>query len=443
MNSSIKLKINSKNFLFRLTNYRLEILIFGLILWLFFPIIGIFPILLYIQLNILVPNKNKRIKNKKSWINNILLLLVVLTVTIFISSLKPYADTLVYLRNYSELDQTGPFGVGYGRGLEFMTFLLAYPTYLLSNGSPYLFLFNHALFINLIITFIIAKNLSKQFYPLLLALVFSGYLYYTQVFYMRQFLANALLILAISFFEHKKFFFLIPWSIFAHLSNLPFSLATLIFKLDNYSFKITQKILNKKIIFSLAISAIIIHIAFSFYIYGLQAMIDLIQPILTLSNSFLGNNVVEYLQNLLLGYNEKLKDIEYSFPLISVVDTVIVGGLILIGAFKKTNKITSCLVIIYCMYLVAFIFVAITGFNWRICLLFFSLSGIFYAIGIESNNSKVQNTIIIIAFLKIIYFCLWLTRMNQYVSFVFFEGKPLEMTAYDYIVYFFNSLVTR
>ena len=236
MSSSLNLRSSSSFILERFTQYKYVVLCFGLALWLVSPMIGIFPLLLFVQLNVLKEERIYRQSDRLFNLNNLILLLVVLTITIFASSFDPFSDTKIYIDDYGNLDDTGPFGVKkYGRGFEFVMFLLAYPTFLLSNGSEYWFIFNHALFINVLITFFIAPSFSKKYYPLVLIFVFSVSLYYSEVFYMRQFLSNVFLMLAVSSLNGKRYIPSLFLSIFSHLSNVFFSLVTVAFKADRAS----------------------------------------------------------------------------------------------------------------------------------------------------------------------------------------------------------------
>ena len=433
----------SSSFLGQLTSYKLVFLFFGLALWLFVPIVGIFPLLFFIQLNIIRKNGTIRQNKKLFNINNWLLLIIVLTVTIFVSSFEPFKDTLIYIDDYLDLDDTGPFGIEkYGRGFEFGTFLLAYPTFLLTGGSEYWFLFNHALFINVMVVFFISRNFSQKYYPLILIFVFSVNLYYSQIFYMRHFLSNVLLMFAIACLGKPRYFTGIFLSIFSHLSNIGYGLVTFVFKIDTSFVGLAQKILKKKMLFNILLIAATAGAFLIFKIYGSKNIIGLINPIIAWQSSLFNSDVGDYLQTRISNYDGRTETTEYTIPAIAIFDTVLVGILIIFRNFKKADKKILCLVGIYFVYLVAFIFVVLTGFNWRLCLLFFSLSGFFYLIGIEIEHREIQLGMIVLALFKIAFFCFWLYKMDHKSYLVFFDGLPLEMTIYDYVVFFFDSIMT-
>lgn len=446
MSSSLGFRPHPTSFLGRFTEYKLIFLFCGLALWLFVPIIGIFPLLFFVQLNILSKPqvaKNKVAKAKILTFNNFILLLIVLTLTIFVSSFEVFSDTLTYIQDYSNLDETGWFGIKkYGSGWEFMTFLLAYPTFLLSNGSEYWFLFNYALIINLLVVFVASRSLSSKYYPLILIFVFSTNLYYGQVLYMRHFLSNVFLLIAIASLNQKRYIVSAICSVFSHLSNLLFILVTLTFVLNNHWINFLQKLQRQKLLFNALLISIFVAAVIIFRVYGSETIINLINPLIDFNQNSSGKEVGNYLQNRISNYDGRLQEVEYSFPIMAIIDTVIVGVIILFRDFTKASKSVLCLVGVYWIYLLAFLFVALTGFNWRICLLFFSFSGFFYWLGLELKHRDVQLSMLALAGFKVFYFIFWLYKMDSKSYLVFFDAQPLATTIYDYIVFFLDSIIT-
>ncbi len=441
MSSSLNLRSSSSFILERFTQYKYIVLCFGLALWLLSPMIGIFPLLLFVQLNVFQEDRIYRAGDRLFNLNNLILLLIVLTITIFVSSFEPFSDTKFYIDDYRNLDDTGPFGVKkYGRGFEFVMFLLAYPTFFLSNASEYWFIFNHALFINVLVTFFIAPSFSKKYYPLVLIFVFSVNLYYSEVFYMRQFLSNVFLMLAVSSLNGKRYIPSLFLSIFSHLSNVIFSLVTVAFKADRASLNLFKKLMRHKILFNGLAIGLVITAFLIFKLYDSKSLIGLFTPIIDLQGNLLGSDVGDYLERRVTNYDGRLEKLEYTFPVMAIVDTIIVGFLILFRNFKNANKSTLCLVGIYFVYLLAFVFVALTGFNWRVCLLFFSLSGFFYLIGLEIEHKDGQLVMMLLAIFKVSTLIFWLFKLDKDSYFIFFDGSPLDMTIYDYVVFFLDSI---
>lgn len=203
-----------------LSNYSIVVLFFALAVWVVVPIVGIFPLLLSVQLNLLKPGKKSK---SEIFLNNLLLILVVFTVSVFFSSVSVKLDLIGYIADYQQLDRLTPFEAAesYGAGFEFIIYLLAYPVYYLTNGAAYAFLFNHALIINTLVVFVISKRLSAKYYPILLMIVFSTPTYYFQIQVMRHALSNTFLMAAITTIESSgiSFFVFLFLSAFSHFSN--------------------------------------------------------------------------------------------------------------------------------------------------------------------------------------------------------------------------------
>lgn len=203
-----------------LSNYSIVVLFFALAVWVVVPIVGIFPLLLSVQLNLLKPGKKSK---SEIFLNNLLLILVVFTVSVFFSSVSVKLDLIKYIDSYKQLDRLTPFEAAesYGAGFEFIIYLLAYPVYYLTNGDAYAFLFNHALIINTLVVFVISKRLSAKYYPILLMIVFSTPSYYFQMQVMRHALSNTFLMAAIATIESSgiSFFVFSFLSAFSHFSN--------------------------------------------------------------------------------------------------------------------------------------------------------------------------------------------------------------------------------
>jgi hypothetical protein len=190
------------------------LLFLGLIVWIIIPIIGIFPLLLFIHFNF-----NSK-KNKINGLNLVILILIAVTTAIFTSSQNIISDTAVYVTNYEDLGRYSPFELAHGKGVEFILPLLSYPIYIISNGSRYSFLFCWSLFINLA-TIYIAIKLSKENFALILFYTIANPVFFIQIFLMRQFIASTFVLLAIVNLESE----IATWgfyaiSIFTHFTSI-------------------------------------------------------------------------------------------------------------------------------------------------------------------------------------------------------------------------------
>jgi glucan phosphoethanolaminetransferase (alkaline phosphatase superfamily) len=137
------LKNNIRNF----NLYSIAFLFISLAIWFLMPIVGIFPLLIFVQLNLL---KSDNLSKNIVFLNNLVLILVVLTVCILLTSYTIYSDLVNYVQTYEQLGHLNPLDatLSYGIGTEFIPFFLAYVVYNLTNGSVYHYLLMHLLLIH-------------------------------------------------------------------------------------------------------------------------------------------------------------------------------------------------------------------------------------------------------------------------------------------------------
>ena len=188
-------KKNSKNNLFINTNDKAIVLFLGLALWIFIPILGVFPLLFFTHLN----------RKPNSRLNFLIILIVIFTITIFVSSLDIISDLAVYVNNYERLATKNPFEISGAQGLEFILWLVSYPIYIISNGSRYAFIFFWFFVFNAVTFLVITRGLSPRNYGLLSLFIaadfnFIGY----QGFLVRQYLATSIFLVAVINIDKKK-----------------------------------------------------------------------------------------------------------------------------------------------------------------------------------------------------------------------------------------------
>ncbi len=208
----LKLANNHSQDILSNKNDKAIFLFLGLALWVFIPILGIFPLIFFIHLN----------QKPKSKLNVIVSLLVILTITIFVSSADIISDLAVYVDNYGKLDTESPFEISGALGLECLLWIASYPIYILSNGSNYAFIFFWSFFANAITFFVIAKGFSPRNYGLLLLFIVSNPIYIGfQGFLVRQYFATLIFLIAAINIDRKPVMWgLYLLSLFAHLANL-------------------------------------------------------------------------------------------------------------------------------------------------------------------------------------------------------------------------------
>ena len=420
-------------------------LFFGLAIWVAAPIIGNIPILLSIQLHLLKP---KARPDKFLSINNLLLLLVVLGTSIYISSFEIFADTRFYLDIYDSLDVKGIFDNQFFQDrYEFVLFLLLYPIHILTNGSEYLCLFLFSLIANLAVVFYVTKKLSPQYYPTLLIIVFSTFFYYSQVFYMRQFLSILLVMMALASMESSFLLFML-WSILAIFSHLTAGIYVGVCLASKFIFYLKD---NIKIKLKKA-DKIFIYISF-FCLLGLFAYVAWLIYNNPKEIYNYANNIIDLLpekklsstiQDRVTDYDGRDTDL-FEFSIFRIIATIIISIFIFLTGYKKLTPKLLSLDIFFIISILQIAFILVTGFNQRIVYLFLVFYGLFFLIGLnEQNKLKPFGIISLLTMFMAAAntFSLLVIQFNMIdtAGWSFFDGQPLSMSAYDYVVYFFQSI---
>ncbi|MCW9679328.1 EpsG family protein [Dolichospermum planctonicum UHCC 0167] len=440
--------------------YIIVFLCISLAVWMYVPIIGIFPLLLFIQLNLL---NNKNPGKKIGLINNLLLILVVFTICVFFTSYTIYSDLIVYVQTYEQLGNMNAFEatVSYGTGTEFIPFLIAYLVYHLTSGSVYAYLFVHALIINVLIVFVISKRLSRKYYPVILMLVFSAPFYYWQIIIMRHALSNTFLMAAISFMESSSISFLsfLILSFFSHSSNIinicilsyfKFSEFNIFYFKNNFSVvKNSKKTKSTKIKFISLIFVIILYVFLSGGV-SISAFLPLILPILS---NFVQIN--SGLENRLTNYDNYGKMIGGSIFDITIFIFMTITVIFFFLKRKEFSRKLLSLITIFLLQMISYFYGTVSTINWRIYYLLLSMSGLFYLPLIEMekglspiNGRNYKNNIFIISIAIVLAYNIlmlfrglaggWIVAKEH----IFFNGIPLKNTIFDYIVFFINANTT-
>jgi hypothetical protein len=417
----------------------------GLAIWLVVPIMGIFFLLFSIQLNLL---RVKKTKQRFLSLNQIILFIVILTISIYTSSFEVFADTQQYLKAYEDFGVYSPLDNYYSQRYEFVLFLFAYPIYLISNGSSYWFLFIYSFFVNSFLVFQVAQKISNKYYPLFLIILFSTFMYYSQIFYMRQFLSITFLMGAIASLEGNIIWLIIYCllSIFSHLTGFIYVAILLAVKFRTkflfFSNKIRISVNHQKILKYTIL--ILLSIIFTYLTVTILNTPDVIYrwveqllnyiPIKELSTSFIKR---------LDAYDGR--DIEtFTLTLPRILGIAGVGCLIVLQDYRNLSSRTISLTIIYIISILQIIFILITGFNQRIAYLFLTFYGLFFSIGISEKKDKMSKIfwVIAIAMALLNVYNIFGVQKVMYFSpgWSFFEGKPLEKTIYEYLLFFVQSI---
>jgi hypothetical protein len=426
------------------------LLCWGITVWLMVPILGIFPMLLYIQLDLLT---NKRKKKHNNLLDNFILVLIVLSLSIFCSSLTVYSDTEVYVDTYKSLDWNELFNLSYGNGLEFMTFVLAYPIHSLTNGSPYWFLLNQSLIINALVVFVISKKISEKYYPLLLIIVFATSWYYTQVFLMRQVLSLTFLLLAIVNIKSRiEFFIYSLLSFFSHISSFPYIILLIIIKtISSTRMKIDNNLINTnsrkrsrqiRLIILISVISIVTVSIISFGIFSfaqIASSFAFFFRLIGLSQGYelIESKIEDYSDDFLTMRISPVYQLSFCILLISVI-------------FKNYLNISVkelSLIIIFILQFSCTLLLIVNPeiFPARIITFFLVFQGFFYVFTVETKNRWLKFLGWGFALFSFINFIRFLVLMPNYPTqpgaLVFFQGEPLEKNLYDYITFFLGAKI--
>lgn len=424
---------------------RLPILFFGFAVWIVTPIMGIFFLLLSIQLYLITPNVRKP---KFVSLTNILLVLVVLSISIYVSSFEVFADTRNYLDVYETIDKKGIFNNQYVLDrFEFVLFAFLYLIHILTNGSEYWCLLLFSLFINTMVTFCISKKLSAKYYPTLLILVFSTQFYYSHIFYMRQFLSIVFMSMAFAYLESSWLIFAFC-SFLALFSHFSIALYIAICIFSKAIFSIRKKIrikyhkTNKLFFYILLCFVFLIVLYFGIQVYSNpQAIYSYVSSILELLPQ---RDLSSSIQSRVDVYDGRDTEL-FSLTIFRVIAIACIAAFMVIRGYKKlTPKILS-LNLIYILSLFQMSFILVTGFNQRLAFFFLAFYGLLFHIGLNKENKikpfgVISSLTIFAAAANTFSFLSVQTAMIDSVGWKFFEGQPLSMSLYDYILYFFQSI---
>ncbi len=416
-------------------NYKWVVLCFSLLIWLFFPILGIFFLLFYCQINLSQTNLTKLDSLKK---NIIPLVLVLFTITVYISTFEPFLDTIIYIQVYRGITNFWDFDYFYrDNSMEPLTFLIPSIVSNLTNGSESWFLFIQSLTINTALL-LITVIFMPEVYPLALIINYSTPLFYSQLFYMRQFYAFIFLIPAIYIENYIIRIGLGILGVFTHSSSLFYLLPLVGLKnpLTDWLNKLFPLRKYYRQILFLVVPLIAI----------IGANFNLILENITLLALFLPQSAYEIISSRVTGYGGD--ETEYVFTRLPIFDSFFILVYLLFANFKKTSSNLKPWVVTFLLFLSFFIFVYTTKFNWRLSLIFLAVPGFFYTIVFSSgklalgkSNSLFVNTIVgIIAIRIFMFFSLAIFPMDRDSYFVFWDGYPVGKTIADYYSFIIDFL---
>lgn len=406
----VNIRKNSKNNLFINTNDKAIFLFLGLALWVFIPILGIFPLLFFTHLN----------RKENSKLNLLVILLVILTITILVSSQNIISDLAVYIYHYEKLGTQTPFEISGSQGIEFVFWLVSYPIYIISHGSRYAFIFFWAFVFNALTFLVITKGFSPRNYGLLSLFIvstpsFIGF----QGFLVRQYLATLIFLIAVINID-KKF---LMWglyliSLFTHIANIIYLPILLLY--DKVRFIKTK------------IAKIIIVTAGIILPFSTSILINFV-------SFFAGYLPEPYNTIILLKVNfyslNRANDNSYT---VIFIEQIIIFLIILFLLRNKKFKSSREKFMIFLYPILLFLMLIgqdIHMFSNRFAFILFPFGSLFYYFLIEDKWKLFKKEALIFALVvKILYFGYFLYQMNAGNHVLYYlDTKVFNSSIFDYV----------
>ena len=130
------------------------------------------------------------------------------------------------------------------------------------------------------------------------------------------------------------------------------------------------------------------------------------------------------------------------FRAIAIMNTTI---FIIMRGYKKLSPKLLSLNVFYVMSLFQLAFILVTGFNQRIAFFFLAFYGLFFFIGLDDKSQikplgVISALTIFAAAANTFSFLVIQHNMIDSKGWSYFDGQPLAMSLFDYIIYFFQSI---
>ena len=385
-------------------------LFFGLALWVCIPILGIFPLIFFIHLN----------QKPKSKLNFIVSLLVILTITIFVSSMDIISDLAVYVDNYSNLATKNPFEISGVQGIECILWLISYPVYLISNGSNYAFVFFWSFVFNALTFFVIAKGFSPRNYGLLLLFIVSNPIYIAfQCFFIRQYFATLIFLIVIIYLDDKpKMWGFYLLSLLTHLANFMYLPMLLLY--DK-----TRWLKSKIVTILIIVAAIILPFSGIIVVKFAERIAEFVPfqyaAIILSKTAYYGK--------------EHANETEFIVPLIEHLLIFMIIFIFLRNRQFKSSQEKFLYFVYPILFFLMYIGKDINMFSNRVAFLLFPFGGLFYYFAIE-HKWKIFKRVILISVLtvKIMFFNYYLYNISLGENeFHFLDDKVYSSNVFNYI----------
>ncbi|MBN3908049.1 MAG: EpsG family protein [Nostoc sp. NMS1] len=424
------------------TNYQRYIFLFiGIIIWIQIPIIGVLPLLLFVFIN-----SNSKFYSLDSLLNNSILLLVAVTVTLFCCLIDIQADTEQYLIAYRDCNGDNPIECFQSANFPFEPgfYFLASLLFIICNGSELGFLLSWSFIINFLTFFVICKGISKKYYALLILFVLLNPAFYLQAFLMRQFISSTFFLCALVSQKNKftcVFFFFL--SIVNHYSILLY-LPIIIMQFVDVNSLLQHKLFNKFSVIMKYLSIILFVFAF-IYSYSMNqatiaSIIDTISSIHQLS--FLAAKSAFFVKHQLasLGFLAHLILVAFvGYFYINLSRDNYIETNLNYRLTPEEKRLDISMLCLYVLQSILFLFTRNLDYlPLRLSLILLSFLGIFFYLPLE-RKSKLKPQIkflsmVILTSLSVSYFFYFLqanSRANP--TFNYLEGHIFTSSIIDYI----------
>jgi EpsG family len=420
-------------------------ILIGMPLWINIPILGIFPILLFVFLN--SPSDYEfQGKSNNFLINNFLLLIVVLTVTLFCALIDIQApDTAEYLSEYQLCRKIDPIECFQSRPHPFEPgfYLFSYAFFTIANGSNVGFLLLWSFMTNALAIFFICKKIAPKYYALVIIFMLLNPAFYTQTFLMRQFVSVTFLLCGLLDQKNKimsNIFY--AMSILMHYSSIAIFLAiflgSILDKIFNLFKSIRQGIIGKIIFFAVLLIASLSTVGIS----SIASSLDLLGNVPQLNiltdkaNFFLSNKDLES-----LGYGFHITiGIIIGFYCVNLYSNKGLNSSINNNKSLEIQHVSRLDRSMSYIYVYQFILLIVTRsldyLPLRLSLLFMSYAGIFFYFPLEResqlNQNFIKTSLILLGLGLICYFFHFLGTSTTGL-FKYLDGRPFTSSIIDYI----------
>lgn len=422
---------------------RFAILLFGLIIWIICPIIGIIPILLYSQIYVstktFCADKHKYLNILN--LNLLCILLVLLTITITSSTRETSSDLEAYVDYYSIVKQSGLLNLISETSIEPVAFIVPSILNFLFNPSSQVFLLTQSLTMNLGFI-VLARTFMPSYYPTIILLNVTSTNYFIQLHLMRQFYSYIFIVAFLYIVSLRGKIITGALALMTHSGSLPFVLLGII------SLKLNKIIPRFKSITKLLFSIAKLVFSRTFLIFSLIVAVSILPVFFSLmqSNSSLLGNFFPYLEVRVVRYSTMDYSLSSELWKSVFLDLIFLLPVIFTINYRRAGRFCYTWSIAF-LLLISFLisFYLFLPFVGRFIFFLSGLSGFFYTIIFDSNKitHKTNSTLaicLIAIVTKVLYFLYTNIKGSLLFTSEIWDGTPVYANIFDYVDYFLKTM---